>query len=88
MENYIIKFKNDLRKEQTNRKMMIKHFESKISLFEQIIEIDPKLIAELSTDDIDESFLKNTIMFSNEETKKNLINLMSKKRVNKKKAKT
>lgn len=85
MENYIIKFKNDLRAKQATNKKLINHFETRLSLLELILTVKPTLIAELETNDIDLNFFRAPIIYSIEETKKNLMNLTSKKRINKKK---
>ena len=37
MENFIIKFKNDLKQQQINRKKLIKEFESQLSKLEGIM---------------------------------------------------
>ena len=43
MENYIIKFKNDLRFQQTNRKSLLNYIENRLTLIETINVIKPDI---------------------------------------------
>lgn len=49
MENYIVKFKHDLKKEQISRKEIIKESENELALIERIINQDPTVINKINT---------------------------------------
>lgn len=83
MENYIVRFKTDLKFQQSNRKKLLNYIENKISLIELIINNNPQLITKLIIDDIDINFIKSPMIYSIEEAKKNLERIINQKNLNK-----
>lgn len=64
MENFIVKFKNNLKKIQSTRKKILKECEQEISIIQKLLDEDPSVLKEINHSTIEEKLLIATTIGS------------------------